>query len=90
MRIVVKRDRGGLKLAAPLHIHRIGAVDENVRHGRIAEQWLQRPKPEHFIFDASCQQLALGQRERGALFREKALRDFADLRARLGFLQSSQ
>ena len=50
---LLKLDVGQLELAAPLDVHLLRAVDENVGHGLVGQQRLERTQAEHFVLDAA-------------------------------------
>ena len=57
--IVAEVDVGQLKLAAPLHIDHVGAVDQDVRHRVVAQQRFEWAEPDHVIDDFVGQALLL-------------------------------
>ena len=71
MAIVLELGRDALQLAGALHEHVLVRVDENIADGRVAQQRLQRPQPEHVVEQLDEQPLALAEAERRAFFGEQ-------------------
>src|SRR5665213_1601921 len=68
MRVVAERDAGQLELAAALDIDVLGAVDHDVGHGLVREQWFEGSQPEHVVEQDGDELALLGLIELDALF----------------------
>ena len=77
---VVTEDRvRPLELAAPLHVHFVGSVDEDVRDGGILHERLDGPQPERLVLDLADQILAFLPAQRRLVGNEHVLDDPSDL-----------
>lgn len=64
MRVMAELQAGQLKFAAPLHIDHVRTVHEDVGHGLVSQQRLDRTEPDHLIDDFAGQRILLGLIER--------------------------
>ena len=71
--VVAEPDGGLLELARSLHVHLLGAVDEDVADRRVAEQRLDRPQAEHLVPDVAQEAVALVLGECDSLLGEDPL-----------------
>ena len=55
---IEENDVGQFQAPVALHINLVRAVDQNVRHRRIGEQWFDRPQTHDFVLNLSNDVLA--------------------------------
>ena len=76
---VLEGRRQPLELSLPLDVDVLVRIDENVADRRVAEQRLERSKPEHFVDDVGEEGFAIAHAERSALFGNQLEQQRADL-----------
>src|ERR1019366_390337 len=85
--LILEDDVGLLGYAAPFHVDGFVGVDENVIHGGVVQQRLERAEAEYFVENVVREMVAIRRAEWGVLFADELENDGEQSLASVAFVR---